>query len=112
MKIAIPTSGGKLDSHFGHATSFTFVEVDEKTNKIEKQYEVIPPKHEPGVLPRFLSDEKVTVIITGGMGGQAQSLFESYGVSVVLGATPKDINTIVKEYLDGTLTGGVNACDH
>lgn len=112
MKIAIPTNGGKLNSHFGHASSFTFVEVDEKTKKVEKQYEVTPPKHEPGVLPRFLSDEKVTVLITGGMGGQAQSLLEGYGVEVVLGVEPKDISEIVKEYLDGSLTGGSNACDH
>ncbi len=112
MKIAIPTTGGKLDSHFGHATSFTFVEVDEKTNTVEKKYEVAPPKHEPGVLPLFLRDEKVNVIITGGMGGQAQSLLEGYGVKVVLGIDPKDIDVIVKEYLDGSLTGGSNACDH
>ena len=112
MKIAIPTSGGKLDSHFGHASSFTFVEIDEKTNKVEKQYEVTPPKHEPGVLPRFLGDEKVNVIITGGMGGQAQSLLEGYGVKVVLGIDPKDVNVIIAEYLDGSLTGGSNACDH
>ncbi len=112
MKVAIPTSGGKLDSHFGHASSFTFVEIDEKTNKVEKQYEVAPPKHEPGVLPRFLRDEKVNVIITGGMGGQAQSMLESYGVKVVLGVAPKEVDVIVKEYLDGTLSGGTNACDH
>lgn len=112
MKIAIPTNGGNLNSHFGHASIFTFVEVDEKTNKIEKQYEVTAPKHEPGVLPRFLRDEKVDVIITGGMGGQAQSLLEGYGVKVVLGVDPKGVSEIVKEYLDGSLTGGSNACDH
>ncbi|NCB01544.1 MAG: ATPase [Spirochaetia bacterium] len=112
MKIAIPTSGGLLDSHFGHASSFTFVEVDEKTNVIQKQYEVAPPKHEPGVLPRFLSDEKVNVIITGGMGGQAQSLLEGYGVKVVLGVAPKKVDEIVKDYLAKTLAVGANACDH
>jgi predicted Fe-Mo cluster-binding NifX family protein len=36
MKIAIPTSQGKLCQHFGHCEEFVFIEVDENTKKIIK----------------------------------------------------------------------------
>lgn len=34
-----------------------------------------PPPHEPGVLPKWLHDQGVNLIIAGGMGQRAQGLF-------------------------------------
>ena len=112
MKFAIPTAEGKLAMHFGHCRSFSIVETDE-SGKITGKSEVVPPPHEPGVLPRWLGEEiKADMIIAGGMGVQAQRLFENYGVHVLVGAPAEDPEVIVESYLKGTLTAGQKACDH
>ncbi|MDD3823331.1 MAG: NifB/NifX family molybdenum-iron cluster-binding protein [Sphaerochaetaceae bacterium] len=112
MKIAIPTAEGVLNMHFGHCKSFTLVEVDPQTRKIIHTSEIPAPRHEPGVLPRFLGELGVDVIIAGGMGMQAQNLFDGQGITVVIGAPSKTPMELVTEYLSGTLVSGDNVCDH
>ncbi len=112
LKIAIPVVEGKLAMHFGHCEKFALVDVDEQTKEIIKQEMVPPPGHEPGVLPRWLHEQGANVIISGGMGSRAQSLFTENGIKVVTGATSEDPEKIVMDYLNGTLVSGENICDH
>lgn len=112
MKLAIPTSDGKLCMHFGHCEVFTIFHIDEKTKKIESKENKTPPPHEPGVLPKWLGDLGVNVIIAGGMGMRAQQLFVGNDVKVVTGAPSESPETIVEAYLKGTLVTGANVCDH
>lgn len=112
MKIAVPTVEGKLCTHFGHCQQFCFVEVNEKKQITSKQYQT-PPAHEPGVLPRWLAENNVNLILAGGMGVRAQELLAQSGVKVVVGVqgdvTPEQA---VMAYLEGTLQTGANACSH
>jgi len=112
MKIAVPMAEGKLAMHFGHCASFAVVETNEAGEQIKTE-EVIPPPHEPGVLPKWLGQEiKADVIIAGGMGQRAQDLFSQYGVKVMVGAQVKTPADLVADYISGTLHVGANACDH
>jgi predicted Fe-Mo cluster-binding NifX family protein len=52
------------------------------------------------------------VIIAGGMGPRAQSLFESNGIKVVIGAGSGDPDQLVADHISGTLATGANSCDH
>jgi predicted Fe-Mo cluster-binding NifX family protein len=110
MKIAIPLTDGKLTAHFGHCREFALIEVEE--NVITKKETLVPPHHEPGVLPSWLHDLGTDVIIAGGMGGRALSLFEQNGIKVVTGASAMEPEELVRSYLDDTLATGVNVCDH
>jgi predicted Fe-Mo cluster-binding NifX family protein len=112
MRIAIPTANGKLCMHFGHCELFSIIEVDENEKKITGREDVTPPPHEPGVLPRFLGEQKVSLIIAGGMGGRAQSLFTEQNIDVIIGAPAETPETIVNAYLNGSLQTGPNACSH
>lgn len=112
MKIAIPTAGGRLCMHFGHCEQFAIVEVDSEARSIVGTTPLTPPPHEPGVLPRWLHEQGAAVIIAGGMGQRAQSLFAQNGIEVVVGAPAETPESIVSAYLDGTLETGGNACDH
>jgi len=112
MKIAIPVADGKLGMHFGHCEQFALLDVDEKTKKVTGKRMVTPPPHEPGVLPRWLHKEGATVIIAGGMGQRAQSLFAENGIKVVVGAPAETPEELVSQYLAGTLVSGANVCDH
>lgn len=112
MKIALPLASGKLCMHFGHCEQFVLVDVDENTRKITGKITVTPPPHEPGLLPRWLAEQSVTHIIAGGMGQRAQMLFQERNIEVVVGAPAAEPETLVTNYLAGTLASGTNACDH
>jgi ATP-binding protein involved in chromosome partitioning len=111
MIIAVPVAGGRLSQHFGHCETFRVFHTDKDKNIIKTE-DLTPPQHEPGVLPKWLSEQKADVIITGGMGMHAQRLFTQYGIEVVLGASAGDPLCIVEEWLNGTLESGANPCDH
>jgi ATP-binding protein involved in chromosome partitioning len=112
MRIAIPVTDGKLSAHFGHCEEFALVDVDEQTKQIANIAKLQPPAHEPGVLPKWLGEQKADVIIAGGMGQRAQQLFAQNNIKVVAGASAGDPEQIVKAYLDDALEVGTNVCDH
>lgn len=112
MKIAVPTAAGNLCPHFGHCEKFIIVDVDIESKQIVGKEEAVPPPHEPGVLPRWLNEKGVSTIIAGGMGMKAQQLFTQYGIEVVTGAPAEHPQTVILNYLEGTLVTGSNLCDH
>jgi predicted Fe-Mo cluster-binding NifX family protein len=112
MKIAIPTANEMLCLHFGHCEKFVIFDVDTKTKKILGKVETVPPPHEPGVIPKWLNEQKVNAIIAGGMGMRAQQFFTEFGIQVIVGASSEKPQTVVEAWLNGTLSTGQNVCDH
>ncbi len=112
MKIAVPVANGRLCLHFGHCSQFVIHQVDPAGKRTLRRDYLTPPPHEPGVLPRWLHENGVNVVIAGGMGQRAKELFAQNGIEVVVGASDGDPDAIVTAYLSGTLTAGENICDH
>jgi Mrp family chromosome partitioning ATPase/predicted Fe-Mo cluster-binding NifX family protein len=112
MKIAVPVAQGSLAMHFGHCERFALFEVDTREGRILDQSLLDPPRHEPGVLPRWLHENGADLVITGGMGSRAQNLFAQNGIEVIVGAPAADPEQVVKDYLAGSLRAGSNVCDH
>lgn len=112
MKIAIPLAEGVLARHFGHCEQFALVDVIELTGEIVEIKLLTPPPHEPGVLPRWLGEKGANIIIAGGMGQKAQSIFKSNGINVIVGVNPLEPEEIISEYFNGSLAIGENCCDH
>ncbi len=112
MRIAIPITGGKLSAHFGHCEEFALVDVNEQTKEIANVAKLQPLAHEPGVLPKWLSEQKTDVIIAGGMGQRAQQLFASNNIKVVVGASDQSAEELTSAYLNKKLETGNNICDH
>jgi predicted Fe-Mo cluster-binding NifX family protein len=110
MKFAIPLAEGKLTAHFGHCQEFALVEVE--GNVIKNKETLVPPPHEPGVLPKWLHDQGANVIIAGGMGARALDLFAQNDIKVIVGASALTPEELVKQYLDNTLQTAGNVCDH
>ena len=110
MRYAIPTADGVLAMHFGHADSFTLVDVSD--GQITAVRSATPPAHAPGVLPAWLKENGVDRIIAGGMGSRAQDLFTRSGIQVVVGASSVAAEELVKQHLAGALKTGDNICDH
>ncbi|MDD5699080.1 MAG: NifB/NifX family molybdenum-iron cluster-binding protein [Victivallaceae bacterium] len=111
MIIAIPVAEESLCMHFGHCEKFRLFTVDDR-KMITGTADKIPPPHEPGILPRWLGELKVDLVIAGGMGARAQQLFAQTGVKVITGAPAAEPREIVEAFLAGNLETGGNVCDH
>lgn len=112
MRIAVPVNQGKLSAHFGHCDHFALIEVDTHDKTIIGQDTATPPPHEPGVLPAWLADLGVDLVLAGGMGGRAQQALNARDVQVIVGVPELDPETLVRAWLQGELPSGLNSCDH
>ena len=112
MRFAIPITGGMVSQHFGHCEQFALLDTDDSNNEVIKKQMVPSPAHQPGLLPGWLAQQGVSVVITGGMGSQAQMLFSQNNIKTVTGIDGNDLEKIVKDYLQGVLRAGNNTCDH
>jgi predicted Fe-Mo cluster-binding NifX family protein len=109
-RIAIPTSQGVLDAHFGHCQQFALADIED--DQIKEIHYIDAPPHEPGLLPPWLAARGVTDIIAGGMGQRAVQLFNEKGVNVFVGAPRSTVEEILQGFLQGTLSFSANYCDH
>jgi len=112
MKYAVPVSGGLVSQHFGHCEQFALIDVDESKKQILKKEMVNSPGHEPGLLPPWLAGKGVSLVIAGGMGSRAQSIFQQNKIGVITGIMESDPEKAVLSHLNGTLATGDNTCDH
>jgi len=112
MKYAVPVSGGVLSQHFGHCEQFALIDVNEERREIVNKELVSSPGHEPGLLPGWLAEQGVSVVIAGGMGSRAQDLFNQNRIKVVTNVLESDPEQAVLGHLAGTLKTGDDVCDH
>ena len=109
-RAAFPTNDKEtVSAHFGHCRYFAVYSISE--GKIMETEYLDAPAHAPGVLPKFLADNKVTVIIAGGMGAMAKDLFAQNGIEVIMGADGR-LEDNLKTYLEGELYSKGSVCDH
>ena len=92
--------------------SLYFTAGRDNLQEITNKEVLVPPPHEPGVLPKWLDEMGANVIIAGGMGHRAISLFQEKDITVVTGAPSLEPERLVKDYLNQTLLTGANLCDH
>lgn len=109
-KIAIPVSNGILDAHFGHTKQLAIFDIED--GQIINESVLNAPPHEPGLLPKLLADNKVTDVITGGMGNKAIQLFQSEGINVFVGAAQLPVRNLVDGFINKTISFSANYCDH
>ena len=98
--------------HFGHCETFVFFDIEQHSKKVIGKKELVPPPHEPGILPVWISKQGVELVIVGGMGQHAQELFKQNNVKVIVGVAEVDPEKIIRNYLNNDLKTGSNTCDH
>jgi predicted Fe-Mo cluster-binding NifX family protein len=112
MRYAVPVSDGIISPHFGHCEYFAFYDVDEKSREITGKENIPSPEHQPGLLPAWLAENGVNIVIAGGMGPRAVDIFNQNRIDVVIGAAESDPEQAVISHLKGALATGDNICDH
>lgn len=107
MRIAIATDNGYISEHFGRCPSYTLVDIEEQ--QIKNKQLVNNPGHEPGRIPAFLHEQGAKVVIAGGMGPRAVSLFQENNIEVIVGATGP-VDKAISDYAAGNLKSGQTTC--
>ena len=116
MRIAISaeTNNGlesKVAQHFGRCPFYILVDLED--TEVKEVFGVANPhyaSHKPGMVPAFINEQNVNVMVAGGMGGRAIEFFNQFGIETATGAagTAQDA---LNGYINGTLNGA-SACAH
>ncbi|MCI7188911.1 MAG: NifB/NifX family molybdenum-iron cluster-binding protein, partial [Fusobacterium mortiferum] len=110
LRVGFPTNDEvTVEEHFGHCEKFVVYSV--KEGEIVKKEVLDAPEHAPGVFPKFIAENNINVVITGGMGQRAIDLIKANGGQVILGASG-EIKEVLEVYLQGSLYSKGSACAH
>ncbi len=109
MKIAVTYENGSVFQHFGRTESFKVYETEGEKIISSEIIESNGVGH--GALAGLLAEQKINVLICGGIGGGAQAALTEAGIELCAGAQG-NTDEVVEAYLRGELvSSGVN-CDH
>ena len=111
MMFAISTESGRVCPHFGRAPQFTLIRVD--NGKLIEKRIVSNPGHTVGGIPKFMKENNVDYMLTGGMGYRAQEFFNQYNIETIMGVEGS-IDDVIKDILNGKIKdlGGESLCTH
>lgn len=112
LRIAIPTSAGRLHGHFGGAKEFTLVDADREAGVVTAKQVVAAPPHQPGLFPRWLREQGVQVVLAGGIGRRALELFAQQGITVRAARPDSPADAAANDFLTGQLTQSPESCAH
>jgi predicted Fe-Mo cluster-binding NifX family protein len=84
---------------------------DVKNKEITGSTVLQSPGHEPGKLPVFLAEHKVTHVLAGGMGPRAVDLFCANNIEVFLGVQGQ-IESVIRDFIAGNIAQGESSCSH
>ncbi|MDO5520833.1 MAG: NifB/NifX family molybdenum-iron cluster-binding protein [bacterium] len=105
MRVAVTFENGQIFQHFGKTEEFKIYDVEDK--KIVESQVVATKGKGHGALAGFLTENKVDVVICGGIGGGAQDAMKQAGIKLY-GGVSGDADDAVKNLLEGTLTFNEN----
>jgi predicted Fe-Mo cluster-binding NifX family protein len=110
MRIAVSVDDsngldGAVSPHFGRCPYYVLVDLDGRkvrsANTVENPYH---GHHQPKQVPGFIKSQGADVMLAGGMGWRAITLFQQYGIEAVTGASGT-VRDALEQYLGGTLHG-------
>jgi predicted Fe-Mo cluster-binding NifX family protein len=107
LKIAIPTDGTNISSHFGKCENFTIFDIENSVIKSKTSISTEGNLH--GLLPTFLSVRGVNAVIVEGMGDGARNNLIKNKIEIISGVSG-DIDQAISSYLDGTLESNNTGC--
>jgi predicted Fe-Mo cluster-binding NifX family protein len=111
MRYAILISNGTLSSHFNNCDKFAFIDVDE-ANKLIKKLQFEPrPEYEAELLPKFLSDKGVHVVIVSDMSDKIRYLLRHNNIKVAFSLHRNDPMNVICDYLVGGSNHNNSTCD-
>jgi len=115
-RIAVSAEGEGLDApcgaHFGRCPFFVLVDVRGETIiAVQNAPNPFAGNHQPGQVPTFIHSQNANVMLSGGMGARAVSMFSEMGIEVATGASGT-VGQAITAYLKGHIQGSSPCTDH
>lgn len=114
IKVCVPTMGKRgldeqVGEHFGRVPTYTIVDIE--TNTIEIIENTSSHMSGSGYPPELIKQADTAIMLCGGLGRRAISMFEQLGIMVYVGARGTVKNTL-QMYKKGQLQAATdeNAC--
>ena len=110
MRIAVTYENGQIFQHFGHTEQFKFYDVED--GKVVASQVVDTNGSGHGALATLLADNKVDVLICGGIGGGAQMALAQAGIKLY-GGVSGSVDAALEAFLKQELNYNPDVrCDH
>ena len=103
VRMALPLVAGKLAAQIGQGEQFALIDADREKKTIVGKELIAANDRQPGLLPRWLREHGVEVLIIGSVGRQLLSMFEEQGIAVRIGEPGSEPEQMVTRYFEGTL---------
>ena len=97
MRIAIPLLKGRLATNFADFKQVTLL--DAENQKIKAKKRLTRPLIQPWMLPHWLREHDVDLLIAGNMNERAMGFFQKAGIKVIAGAPSLSPEELTQEYL-------------
>jgi len=99
MRIAIPLKQNEFSLKFSNCDQFAFIEISLGTRQIlDAQYRT-PPSFSLDVLPKWIRENNVDSIVTGGMGQEAKDIFAQNHIDVRVGFLNGSIKAVIEVFI-------------
>lgn len=105
LKIAVPVENNTVNQHFGKAQQFCLYEMEGNTLISQSTIQSEQTGHVAQC--KLLKENKINVVLCGGIGAEALSLLLKEGI-VVYPGLQGDVNVVVASYLDGQMAMATN----
>lgn len=109
MRVAIATENNMVAGHFGKCKEYTLFDIED--GKIANKQTLDTSEHGHSMLPPYLKENGVEVVICGGMGQGAYDALMKHGLKVFVGPQG-NIDEVVEELINGKLTSKEAGCSH
>ena len=110
MRIAVPYEDGQVFQHFGHTSQVKLYDIEDE--RIDREQIAGIGSRGHGALAGFLGEQKVDILICGGIGGGAQNALNGAGIRLYCGVSG-DADAAVEALLKNELVYSTEAnCSH
>lgn len=110
MKIAVTYENGEIFQHFGHSEQFKIYEVVD--SKIISSEEISTMGSGHGALVDILNDQKVDILICGGIGGGAKMALSEAGIKLYGGVIGDADNAVTSLLANNLNYNSEVECNH
>ncbi len=103
-KFAIPVKDEVVSDDFRKAKEFCFIDVTDR--QIQSKKILASPIHDPGIIPAWLAENRVTHVFAVDIGKLAIEILNDYKIEVIWGVPNEKPEYLVNGYLDSQLASG------
>ncbi len=108
MRVAFAVNNNMITEHFGYCEYFVVYDI---LDNVSVGSEIIKnPPHQRGLLPRFLKERNINVVVAGNMGRMAAENLKVNNIECYLGVSGRLVD-VLNQYLEGKLKSNGVICN-